>query len=71
VSRLTILSQRQWPYAFKINGELHHLSGALLPVEGQQPAYAQLYVHDPMEALNIRGNRNENLLPQIMTELQQ
>src|SRR5882762_881967 len=58
------------PYAFKINGELHHLSGALLPVEGQQPAYAQLYVHDPMEALNIRGNRNENLLPQIMTELQ-
>jgi len=58
------------PYAFKINGELHHLSGALLPEEGQQPAYAQLYVHDPMEALNIRGNRNENLLPQIMTELQ-
>jgi hypothetical protein len=23
------------PYAFKINGELHHLSGALMPVEGQ------------------------------------
>ena len=58
------------PYAFKINGELHHLSGALLPEEGQQPMYAQLYVHDPAEALNIRGNRNDNLLPQIMTELQ-
>jgi len=58
------------PYAFKINGELHHLSGALLPEEGQQPSYAQLYVHDPAEALNVRGNRNDNLLPQIMTELQ-
>ena len=58
------------PYAFKINGELHHLSGALLPEEGQQPSYAQLYVHDPAEALNVRGNRNVNLLPQIMTELQ-
>ena len=58
------------PYAFKINGELHHLSNSLLPVEGEQPAYAQLYVHDPAEALNIRQNRNPNLLPQIMTELQ-
>jgi hypothetical protein len=57
------------PYAFKINGELHHLSGALLSEEGQQPRYAQLYIHDPAEALNIRGNRNGNLLPQIMTEL--
>ena len=58
------------PYAFEINGELHHLSGALRPEEGQQPAYAQLYVHDPAEALNVRGNRNPNLLPQLMTELQ-
>jgi hypothetical protein len=58
------------PYAFKISGELHHLDGALLPVEGQQPAYAQLYIHDPMEALNVRGNRNQNLNPVIMTELQ-
>jgi len=56
------------PYAFKINGELHHLFGALLPEEGQQPMYAQLYVHDPAEALNIRGNQDDNLLPQIMTE---
>jgi hypothetical protein len=58
------------PYAFKINGELHHLSSSLLPVAGEQPSYAQLYVHDPAEALNIRQNRNQNLLPQIMTELQ-
>ena len=58
------------PYAFKINGELHHLAGSLLPVKGEQPSYAQLYVHDPAEALNIRQNRNQNLLPQIMTELQ-
>ena len=51
------------PYAFKINGELHHLSKSLLPVKGEQPSYAQLYVHDPAEALNIRQNRNQNLCP--------
>lgn len=32
---------------FRIQGELCHLSGALLPSEGQQPTYAQLYVYDP------------------------
>jgi Helitron helicase-like domain at N-terminus len=39
-------------------------------VEGEQPSYAQLYVHDPAEALNIRGDRNSNLNPTIMTDLQ-
>ncbi|KAF5347794.1 hypothetical protein D9756_010287 [Leucocoprinus leucothites] len=30
-------------YCFKIQGELHHLAGALLPLEGQTPKYAQIY----------------------------
>ena len=31
------ITNAQGPYSFRINGELHHLSGALLPTEGEQP----------------------------------
>ncbi|KNZ78075.1 hypothetical protein J132_02265 [Termitomyces sp. J132] len=33
------------PYSFRINGELHHLTGALLPIEGNHPVYAQHYFY--------------------------
>lgn len=37
------------PYCFRINGQLHHHTGALLP-EGNQPErYAQIYIHDSAE----------------------
>ena len=39
------------PYSFRISGELHHLSGALLPPPGQAPVFAQVYIHDPQEQL--------------------
>ena len=35
------------PYSFRISGELHHLSGALLPLDGNPPVFAQIYIHDP------------------------
>ncbi|KZP06047.1 hypothetical protein FIBSPDRAFT_764983, partial [Athelia psychrophila] len=40
-------------HSFRIHGELCHKTGSLLPREGEQPMYAQLYVHDPVEATNI------------------
>jgi hypothetical protein len=58
------------PYIFRIHGELRHRSGSLLPSPGQQPAYAQLYIHDPREALNHRMARNPNLLRRTMEKLQ-
>ena len=57
-------------YSFKINGELHHLTGTLLPEGQDEPMYAQLYVHDPAEALRICGWCNPGLDSVIMTELQ-
>ena len=39
------------PYSFRINGELHHLTGALLPTEGNHPVYAQLYFYDHNQQL--------------------
>lgn len=34
------------PYVFKINGQVHHRIGSLLPDEGTPPVYAQLYIFD-------------------------
>jgi len=33
-------------YCFKIQGELHHLTGALLPHGDQTPMYTQIYILD-------------------------
>ncbi|PCH37231.1 hypothetical protein WOLCODRAFT_83851, partial [Wolfiporia cocos MD-104 SS10] len=49
------------PYPFKIHGALYHKMGSLLPPEGLQPSYAQLYIHDPQAALDARNMRNHNL----------
>jgi hypothetical protein len=57
-------------YAFRISGELHHLSGALLPPPDNSPTYAQLYIYDPQEQLAQRQHNNQNLNPAIMTILQ-
>lgn len=48
------------PYVFKVQGRLIHRADHLLPEEGQQPCYAQLYIYDPAEALNHRMNHNAN-----------
>ena len=58
------------PYCFRINGELHHLSGALLPENGGNESYAQIYIHDPAAQLGMRQRLNQNLDPIIMTNLQ-
>ena len=33
-------------YTFRIQGELYHLMGSLLPADGQDPAFAQIYIYD-------------------------
>ena len=58
------------PYCFRINGELHHLSGSLLPENGENESYAQIYIHDPAVQLDMRNRLNQNLDPIIMSNLQ-
>ncbi len=44
--------------------------GSLLPKEEGKLSYAQLYIHDPAEALSMRNRRNPNLNPEIISQLQ-
>ena len=42
----TSVNDQPAPYVFKISGHCHHLMGSLLPVDGESPKFAQLYVFD-------------------------
>ena len=60
------------PYSFRLQGELIHQIGSLLPAEGDTPLYAQLYIYDSAQALGHRmGNKwNKALSPATLSELQ-
>ena len=58
------------PPVFRIHGELRHLSGSLLPEEGQAPCYSQLYIYNPDVAYQHRISRNDNLSLNTMQTLQ-
>ena len=64
------ITRQSGPYCFKIQGELHYLTGALLPHGGQTPMYAQIYILDTAEQLNVRRANNNNLDPVVMDNLQ-
>ena len=64
------VTRQSGPYCFKIQGELHHLTGALLSHGGQTPMYAQIYILDTAEQLNVRRANNNNLDPVVMDNLQ-
>jgi len=57
-------------YCFKIQGELHHLTGALFPHGDQTPMYVQIYILDTAEQLNVRRANNNNLDPVVIDNLQ-
>jgi len=64
------VTRQSGPYCFKIQGELYHLIGALLPHGNQTPIYAQIYILDTAEQLNVRRANNHNLDPIVMDNLQ-
>src|ERR1700724_1848028 len=60
------------PYVLKVHGALSHRTGSLLPHPGQNPVYSQLYVYDPVDALNYRmaNQYNRDLSCDTMQVLQ-
>jgi len=44
-----IVTRQSGPYYFKIQGELYHLTGALLSHSDQTPIYVQIYILDTAE----------------------
>jgi len=64
------VTRQSGSYCFKIQGELHHLTGALLPYGDQTLMYVQIYILDTAEQLNVRRANNNNLDPIVMNNLQ-
>ncbi|KAJ6626180.1 hypothetical protein B0H10DRAFT_1870733, partial [Mycena sp. CBHHK59/15] len=58
------------PPIFKIQGELCHRAGALIPTAGHVPSYAQLYIYEPHAALDYHMQNNNNLRRDKMDLLQ-
>ena len=61
--------QGSGPSLFCIHDTLHHLMGALIPPDGLQPSFAQLYIYDPEEATNRHVQGNPQLNPGILLDL--
>ena len=65
------------PYIFKLNGQNHHRIGTLLPNDGQDPQFAQLYFYDTENEVQHRmnvfssGQINSDLDPSIVNALVQ
>jgi len=64
------ITRQSGPYCFKIQDALYHLIGALLPYSDHTPTYAQIYILDTTEQLNVRRDNNHNLDPVVIEDLQ-
>jgi len=64
------VTRQSSPYYFKIQGELYHLTGALLSYGNLTPIYVQIYILDTTEQLNVRRANNNNLDPVVIDNLQ-
>ncbi|XP_021743384.1 uncharacterized protein LOC110709442 [Chenopodium quinoa] len=63
------------PYVFRLNGQNHHKIGSLLPPEGKQPRFSQLYIYDTENEVESRihsignGESTPDLDPEIVAGL--
>ena len=42
------------PYVYRLNGQNHHLFGSLIPDEGEDPKFCQLYIYDTQNEVQNR-----------------
>ncbi|WVZ83550.1 hypothetical protein U9M48_030687 [Paspalum notatum var. saurae] len=71
------INDGEGPYVFRVNGQIHHRIGSLLPVPNNCPKFAELYIFDTKNEIEnrIRAITNEepsekDLDPKIVTGLQ-
>lgn len=57
-------------YTFRINGTICHQIGPLLPEGGSAPAFAQIYIHDPLMQLHQRQQIFSDLNHVTLIQLQ-
>jgi hypothetical protein len=58
------------PWVWKTGYTIYHRVGTIFPNAQNDPMYAQLYFYDPVDALQYRMKRNENLKRETMNSLQ-
>ncbi|KAG3180198.1 hypothetical protein PC128_g15643 [Phytophthora cactorum] len=70
------ISRGNAPYTFRVNGAMHHRIGQLLPPEGANPTFAQIYVYDgstgqevALRGLAISSSLNLTTLGELQTIL--
>jgi hypothetical protein len=70
------INKGEGPYIFRINGQIHHRIGSLLPDPGQPPQYAELYIFDTkneienrIKALHREEHQETDIDPNIVQEL--
>jgi len=61
--------QDSGPASFYIHDALHHLMGALIPPDGLEASYTQLYIYDPQEATDRHVQCNPQLNGAILLDL--
>ena len=57
------------PPVYKVHVSVCHWTGGPLPAAGESPAYAQLYIYDPAEALQTRISHNPETNAKTMKAL--
>uniref|UniRef100_A0A2N9HBP6 ATP-dependent DNA helicase n=1 Tax=Fagus sylvatica TaxID=28930 RepID=A0A2N9HBP6_FAGSY len=71
----TRVNDGRGPYIYRLNGQNHHRIGTLIPADGQNPHFAQLYFYDTENEVQNRMNAlrssqsNSNLDPSIVDTL--
>ncbi|XP_038719916.1 uncharacterized protein LOC120012542 [Tripterygium wilfordii] len=64
----------QGPFVFKLGGQSYHRIGSLLPIDGEAPKFAQLYIHDTdhevfNRMMSVSSNDNNSIDGEIVGEL--
>jgi len=72
------INQGEGPYVFRVNGQIHHRIGSLLPEPNKTPKFAELYIFDTKNEIEnrLRAIRKEDpdehdLNPDIIKGLQE
>ena len=58
------------PPCYKISGQMYHNMTNVLPTEGENPQFSQLYVYDEQHELDARMDHVDGLDPDILKRLQ-
>jgi hypothetical protein len=63
--------QTTGPWIYKVNGQMYHSLGPILPASNQKPTFSQLYVYDTEHELDNRHARNTSMDKECLHNLQQ